>query len=108
MRIGKSEWQSDGEVEGEVAGEIGMDEGVMGAPCVGGIDSLHAAIETEDEEVKGEAETEAVADGDLAIERVKTEFPFGLVVVTADSPDVAGIDEECTIEFPKEVGAVFE
>ena len=47
---GSLEGETYGEVEGEISLEFGMDDGEMLAlGCVGRIDGLHTAIETENE-----------------------------------------------------------
>ena len=102
------EWQSDGEVKGEVAVEVVVEDGVVVAVVVGGVDGLHAGIETDDEEVGVHAETDAVADGYLLPEFADAEGAAGLVVVGADGPDVAGIDKGGSTELPEELGSVFE
>jgi len=94
-------------MEGEVAAEDGMGDGVVTSTVVGGVDGFHACIEADDEEVEVHAEAESVGDGYLAVEVVETECAVWLVGIVANSPDVASIDEEGTIELPEQEGTVF-
>ena len=95
-------------MEGEVAAEDRMDDGVAVASVIGWMDGFHAGIEAKDEEVEVHTETESVGYGYLAIEVVETEGASRLVGIVANGPDVAGIDEEGTVELPEEEGSVFD
>ena len=94
-------------MEGEVALELRMRDGEMPVLVgIGGMDGFHAGVEPKDEVVEVEAKAEAIRDGNLPPELVEAELAAGLVVIVANSPDVAGIDEEGTIEFPEEEGTI--
>ena len=96
------EWQTDGEVEGEVTIQIRMsDRVVLTGGFVGWVDGFHTSIEANDKEIEVQTQTDAVAEGDLLVELVETEFSFWLVLVLTDSPDVSSVNEKCSIEFPK-------
>ena len=95
-------------MEGEIALEFGMDDGEMLAlGCVGRIDGLHTAIETENEIIQVEANAKAIGNGYLAVEIVKAEDTIGLVGIVANVPNVARIHEDGTCKFPEEARAVF-
>ena len=68
---------------------------------IGRIHSLHAKIETDDEIVKVKAQAESIANGNLRGEIFQGELSTRLFLVIAQSPDVAGIHEEGTTQFPK-------
>ena len=99
------EGQSDCKVEREVALEVGMDNGIVVARIgVGRVDGLHTCIKAHDKEVGTKAHT--VSHGYLSPEGVEVELSARLVCIVADGPDVAGIEEDGSIEFPEHVGAV--
>ena len=54
---------------------------------------LHAEIDAEDENRQVKPNSHAVAPGDLFVELIKEECTAGLLVIFADSPDVACIQE---------------
>ena len=85
-----------------------MPDGVVVAPFVSRVHGLHACIESQGEEVEGEAEAQTVTHGNLAVEFVEAEFAFGLVFILADGPDVACIDEESAVDFPEQMAAQFD
>lgn len=99
---------ADGEVEGKVAAEVGVHQRIAVAPLAGRVYGLHACVEAQDEEVEVEADADAVGHGYLTIETVEAELPAQLVHVVAECPDVAGIDIDCSLQFPEELGAVFD
>ena len=102
------EGETYSEVEGEVALEVGMDDGEMlTLGGVGGVDGFHAAVETEDEIVKVEADAQAIGHCDLAIEIVDAEDAVGLVGIVANVPYVARIYEESACKLPEKARAVF-
>ena len=84
-----------------------MDERIVIATVIGWMDGFHTCIEADDEEVEVHAEAESVGYGYLAVEVVETECAVWLVGIVANSPDVASIDEEGTIELPEQEGTVF-
>ena len=76
--------------------------------AVGGVDGLHAHVETQDEVVEVEAQAQTVGHGQLLVELVEAELSAGLFGIVAQRPDVARIDEGSSIELPEEEGAIFE
>ena len=69
-----SEGKSDCEVQCKVALEVRMnDDVVVGSGGCGGVDSLHASVETQDEVVEIESESQSVTDGNLSVEFVPSE-----------------------------------
>ena len=95
-------------MEGKVSVEVRMsDRVVLAWRIVSRVDGLHTCVKAEDEEVEIETKSNAVADGDLLVELVEAEFPFGLVGILSDGPDVTRIDKDGTIDFPEEEGTVF-
>ena len=80
----ESEGKSYGEMELEVAAEAGMQNGIMlVGVAVGGIDGLHAHIETQDEIVEVEAQAQTVGHGQLLVELVEAELSAGLFGIVA-------------------------
>ena len=60
---GVSERQSDSKVQTEITPEVGMDDREMTAAVgIGGIDGLHASIESENEVVEVETHAQTVGD----------------------------------------------
>ena len=105
---GSLEGETYGEVEGEVALEVGMDDGEMlTLGGIGRVDGLHAAVETENEVVKVEADAQAIGYGYLAIEVIQSEDAVGLVGIVANVPYVARIYEESACKLPEKARAVF-
>ena len=105
---GSLEGETYREVEGEVALEVGMDDGEMlTLGGIGRVDGLHAAVETENEVVKVEADAQTIGYGDLAIEIVDAEDAVGLVGIVANVPYVARIYEEGACKLPEKARAVF-
>ena len=74
---------------------------------VGRVDGLHTHVEAKDEVAEVEPQPKSVGHGYLLIETVELELSSRLFLVIAKSPDVAGIHEDGTVEFPKQVAAVF-
>ena len=107
-RIASSEWQSDGKMEGEVSVEVGVGDGELFLAFEGRIHCFHARIEAHDEEVGVHAESHSVAGSNLFPEGVELKFSSWLVVVAADGPDVAGVDEGGSAQFPEEFGSIFD
>ena len=102
--INRSEWQSDGKMELEVTPKTRVQQRqVSGAATDGRIDGFHGAVEAEDEVAEIQAEAHSVGCGYLFPEAVQAELATGLFVVLAESPDVAGIDEEASVQLPEEV-----
>ena len=58
-----------------------------------GVVGFHTAVETQQEVVEVQTETDAVGGGDFLVERVEFEHASWLVLVAAYCPDVAGVDE---------------
>ena len=102
------EWETYGEVEGEVAVKIVVEDGVMIATCIGGIDGFHTSIESNDEEVRIHTETYTVADSNLFGKCIQMECTLRLVFVFADGPDITSIHKGGSTEFPKELGTIFK
>ena len=73
------ERQADGKVEGEVAAKAGMDDGEMLiiVGFEGGIDGLHTKIETDDEIVEVQAQTQAVTDSQILQDALQLELSPG-------------------------------
>ena len=96
------EWHSNGEMEGQVPAQAGMDDGIM---CLflfkGGINGLHTQVEAQDEVVEVQAQTHAVANGDVIKQTRELELTARLVLIVAQGPDVTGIQEHSPRELPK-------
>lgn len=73
----------------------------------GGIDGFHSEVETKDEVVEIETYAPTVTDGQLFQKVVDFEHPSRLFFVAAQSPDVSCVDKQSTVEFPKQMGAIF-
>lgn len=96
------------EMECKVSAEIRVNDRIFPLVAVCRIDGFHSSVESDNEKVKIHAEAYSVAYGNLFVELIKSERTAWLVFIVADSPDVAGIDEEGSIELPKEEGSVFK
>ena len=89
-------------MKGEIALELGMDDRVMSAAALfTRIYGLHAAVETKNEEIKVEAQSQSVGNGYLPVETVKAELPSGLVGIVACVPNISGVNKGGGMEFPK-------
>ena len=95
-------------MEAEVAFEVGMDDGKMalGIPKCR-MHSLHAAVQTKNEVIEIETQTQSVCYGYLAPEGVNLELATGLFGVLAQGPDVSGINKGRAVDFPEKMGTVF-
>ena len=103
-----SERQSDSKVQTEITPEVGMDDREMTAAVgIGGIDGLHASVESENEVVEVETHAQTVGDGYLAPEGVELELSARLVAVVAQGPYIARVNKERAIELPEDVGTIF-
>ena len=102
------EWQSDCEMECEVAAKVWMYERVVVSACICRVDSLHASVETQHEEVECHTKSNAITCGYLLVEFSKLEHTSRLVGVVADGPDVSGVNKQRAGKFPEEESAVFE
>jgi len=106
---------ADGEVEGLVAAEA-VDVEVAGTAGVVGQVEADAPVETDDEEVEVVAEPDAGTQCELAEEVLQPEVAGreGLlhirvvVMVAGRRPDVAGIEEDGSLEVAEELGTVLE
>ena len=110
--VGRRTWNSlerhsHSKVEREVALEAWMCDRVVAVVVgIGGMDSLHAGIEPQNEVVEVETKAESVRDGYLSPKLIEAELPARLVLVVADGPDVARIDEGRSVQLPEEMGAI--
>ena len=77
------------------------DDVVVRSGGCGGVDSLHASVETQDEVVEIESESQSLTDGNLTVEFVPSEHSAGLVGIILDVPDVSGVDERRSLKFPE-------
>jgi len=75
---------------------------------VGWVDGFHAQVESEDEVIEVEPQSQSVGSGELSVESVETELSAGLFGIVSQRPDVAGVDEESSVEFPAQECAIFE
>ena len=95
------------EVEGKVTAQSWMDDGEMLLLIfIGGIDGLHTHVETHNEVIEVQAQTQSIADCYLFPESIKMELSARLVLVVADSPDITGIHEQGSAEFPEQAGTI--
>lgn len=91
----------------QIAAEVRMNNGiVLVIRFVSRVDGFHAGIEAKDEIAEVKPQPEAVGHGYLLKKRVKAELPAWLVAVTAQRPDVAGINEESSVQLPEEMRAI--
>ena len=96
-------------MELEIATETRIDEGVvLVGVAIGGVDSLHTHVETQDEIVEVQAQTQSVGHGDLLVELVESELSTGLLSIVTQRPDVTCIDECSTIELPEQERTIFQ
>ena len=70
------------------------------------VDRLHTQVETQDEIVEVQAQAQSIADSQLTGKILEAELSAGLFVVLADGPDITGIHEEGSVEFPEQVRAI--
>ena len=104
-----SEGKSYGKVEGKVAAKARMQNRIVLARSgMGWVHGLHAEVEAQDKVVEIQSETKSVGHSQFAEETMEAELPALLVGIIAQGPDVSGINEGCTVEFPEEERAVFE
>ena len=98
---------ADGEVEGGVSLEVGVDEGpffLVSSWVMG----FHTHVETKQEVVEVESDTDAIGCGELLIELAELELSAGLVLVVANGPDVTGIDKGSHLYDPEEFCPEFD
>ena len=95
-------------MESEVALQVMVQDGIMVFLfLIGRVDGFHAHVETKDEIVEIQAHTQSIGHGNLFVELIDFELSSGLFLILPQRPDVSSIDEECAIEFPEQVCAVF-
>ena len=87
--------------------QIRMPQGIMLVPVgISRIDGLHASVEAEDEIIEVQPQAETVCNSHLLIEVFETELSSRLFRITAQCPDVPGIHEGGTIQFPEQMRAI--
>ena len=101
------EWVADREVEGGISLVVGVNERPFFL-SVGRVVSFHSHVESEQEIVEVESESYAIGCGELLVELAKLELAARLVLVFANSPDVAGIDESSQFDYPEKFGPEFD
>ena len=101
-----SEGIADCQMEGDCIFEAAKVE-IGGLACVvGGMDS-DTQVETKDEVFEIVAKTETCAYGQILEETAGCELATRMGVVTVHEPDVAGIDEEGTLQFLDDGKTIF-
>ena len=94
-------------MEGEVARELGINDGIMlFLVVIHGVDGLHTHVETNDEIVEVQSQSQTIAYSYLLPEVIEMELSLGLLLIVSDGPDVTGIQEQGAIELPEELGTV--
>ena len=102
------EGQTNSKVEAEVTVEFGMDDGEMAFGILEcWMYSFHTTIESEDEVVEIEAQTQSIGYCYLAPKTVNLELAAWLLGILAQSPDVTGINKCRSVDFPEQMGTVF-
>ena len=103
------EWHSHSKMESEIASKIRMDERIMPfGILVCGIHGFHAHVEPKDEIVEIESHAQTVCDSHLLVELIQLELSPRLNLIFPQSPDIPAVDEKSPVEFPKQVGSVFQ
>ena len=95
-------------MEGKIPLEIRRDHRETVASAFHRVDGLHTSVETQDQEVEVEAYTQSVRYGQLLVEAVEPEHTLRIDSLRTDVPDVSGIDEQGTVQFPEQQGPVFK
>ena len=81
---------------------------MLSAILVCGIYSLHAHIESQDKIVEIEPHAQTVCRSELVIEFSDIKLSSRLVRIFPQRPNIAAIDEQGTVELPKEVGTILD
>ena len=79
---------------------------MLSAISIHRIDGFHTSIESEDEVVKYQSETHAIGCSQLFIELIETELATWLVRIFAQGPYITGINKQCAVNFPEQMGSV--
>ena len=100
-----SEWVSDGDVPSKVAGKIGLGYGPLYCP-IGRVVGFHTEVGADNYKIEVEAYAESICQGYLLIEGIKAKYTSGLGFVVVYGPYVTGIDKECRLDFPEQLGSI--
>ena len=96
-------------MELEIATETRINEGiVLVGVAISGVDSLHTHVETQDEVVEVQTQTQSVGHGYLFVELVESELSTGLFCIVTQRPDVTRIDECRSIELPEQERTILQ
>ena len=95
-------------MESKVSLHIRMPQGIMlFRTGIGRIDRFHTAVETKDEVIEVQTQSQSVCHSQLLVEVLEMELASRLLRIITERPDVSRIDKDCTIKFPEEMRAVF-
>ena len=94
-------------MESKITVEVRLQERIFVLAAVHGVHGLHTSVETDNQVVQVETDSQSIGHRQLLVEAVEAERAFLLPFIVADIPDVARIHEDSPIEFPEQVGAVF-
>ena len=94
-------------MEGEIPLEVGVDNRKMPlAVLVSRMDSLHTTVQTQDEIIEVQADTQSVRHGYLTPERIKAELTARLLSIITQSPDITRIYKDRPVKLPEKMGTV--
>ena len=83
-----------------------MKEGKMlFANSVSRVNGFHTHIESKNEIIEIETQSQSVGHGNLLVKLVDLKLSAGLICVITERPNVSCINEKGPVEFPKEVSA---
>ena len=93
----------------QIPAQFGMDQRIVGViVLIGRVDSLHAQVETQDEIVKVQSKSQTVAYSHVIEQSRQLQLAPFLFGIITESPDIARIEEQGAIEFPKQVRAILQ
>ena len=72
------------------------------------IHRLHTEVETQDEIVEIQTDTQTIADGQIPQEAAYLELSTRLILIVAQRPDISCVDEQGTAELPEQVCAILQ
>ena len=100
-----SEWVSNGDVPCKVALEVGVGNSPFYC-IIGRVVGFHTKVGSNYHKVEVEAQTKTVGQCYLLVESIEAEGTTGLSFIVVYSPYITGVDKDCRLDFPEQLGAI--